>query len=89
MNDMLKSYYYSDLCEISRPAAYTEEAAYAGKEKDRLYNELREKLSDEDFSLFEEYIEKKSTVDSEDEYRAFCCGIRTAIRFVADAFTSI
>lgn len=89
MKDILKKYYYSDLCEVNTPAVYSDEASYASCKKDELYKKLHENLSKEDFSLFEEYLENDGTIDSEDKYHAFCCGIRTAVRFIVDAFTSI
>lgn len=89
MDSMLKKYYYSELCEMNTPAVYSDEANKASYKKEKLYKELRKNLSEEDLVLLEEYIEKDGIIDSEDEYHAFCCGIRTAIRFVADAFMSI
>lgn len=89
MDDMLKKYYYSELCEANTPADYSDEANRASYKKEKLYKELQKNLSKKDFSLFEDYIDNDGAVDSEDEYHAFCCGIRAAIRFVVDAFTSI
>lgn len=89
MDDILKKYYYSDLCEVNTPFNYSDEAADAYDRKDDIYKELQKNLSEKDFALFENYIDNDKAVDSEDEYHAFCCGIRAAIRFVVEAFTSI
>jgi len=89
MNGMLKKYYYSELCEVNAPAVYSDEANKAFYKQEKLYNELQKNLSKEDFSMFKEYIEKDGIINSEKEYRAFCCGIKTIIGFVTEAFTLI
>ncbi|MDE6762165.1 MAG: hypothetical protein K2J73_00585 [Oscillospiraceae bacterium] len=89
MDSSLKKYYYSDLCEVNTPAVYSNAATEAFCKKEELYKALQKNLSKEDFSMFEDYLEKNGTINSEDNYHSFCCGIRTVVKFIADAFTSI
>lgn len=80
MNDLLREYYDSGLCEVNRVHELSETAAEVRENQEVVYSKLKERLSTENFKLFEAYIEDKDIINNEEMFRAYCCGMRAMAR---------
>ena len=80
MNDLIREYYDSDLCEVNRVHELSESAAEVRENQEVVYTKLKECLSAENFKLFEAYVEDKDIIDNEEMFRAYCCGMRAMAR---------
>ncbi len=86
MEKYVKELFYSDVCENSHFKMPSREKAKAEKEGNVLIEKIKEHLTSEDLELLEKYRDCCGTVNSEDEYYAFLCGIRMTLKVLAEIF---
>lgn len=86
MEKYIKELFYSDVCENSRFKMPSREKANAEEEGNALIEKIKEHLTSEDLALLEKYKDCRGTVNSEDEYYAFLCGIRMTLKALAEIF---
>lgn len=86
MNDLIREFYDSELCEASRSFKLSEEGASALAIRDGVHKELEEKLGKEELELFERYIDTNGIVSNEEIFHAYIGGMRDLIRFASGIF---
>ncbi|MCM1024446.1 MAG: hypothetical protein NC395_10365 [Prevotella sp.] len=86
MNDLLRKFYDSELCEASKGFELSEEGAEALNIRDSVYKTLEKNLGKEDFELFERYINANGIIGSEEIFHAYAGGMRDLIRFAYGIF---
>lgn len=84
MEQLLKEFFYSDVCEVNHWRIPSKEKADALKKQDMLLKTLEEHLSGDDYRLFEEYVDASQIVDGEDRYIAFICGIKITLQVLTE-----
>ena len=84
MEQLLKEFFFSDACEVNYRRVPSQEKADALKKQDMLLKKLKEHFSEEDHSLFEEYVNARLIVDGEDQYIAFICGIKITLQVLTE-----
>ncbi len=89
MNNFIREFFNSDLCEASKSFELSETVYSTSKACEAMYKKLEENLSKEDFNLLEEYIDAKNIVSSEETFHAYVSGMRDIMRFVIGAFTEL
>ena len=86
MEQLLKEFFYSDVCEVNHLRIPSKDKAAAEKRQDTVLRKLKQHISDEDYKLFEDYIEATSDVIGEEQYLAFICGIKLTLQIFAEIF---
>lgn len=86
MEKYIRELFYSDACENSRFKMPSREKAKAEEEGNAVIEKIKEHLTSEDLELLEKYKDCRGTVNSEDEYYAFLCGVRMTLKALAEIF---
>lgn len=86
MSELIRKFFDSEMCEARKDFAFTEEARYELKLREKLYGELREKLGKEELELFDKYLDTYSIVRDDEIFHAYLSGMRDLIRFASGIF---
>lgn len=86
MEQLLKEFFLSDMCEYNNFREPSKEKAEALKKRNEVLKLLKEHLNSEDFSLLDEYTKVRVIINEEDSYYAFICGIRAALKVLTEIF---
>ena len=86
MKTLLKEFFYSDECEYNHFKMPSKEKAAAERESEALWEEIKKRLKNEDLELLEKYDNYCCTVNGEDEYCAFICGVRMTLKVLTEIF---
>ncbi len=86
MNDLLREFYDSELCEASRGFDLSEEGKEALEIRDNLHETLEKNLSEEDFDILEKFLNANSIVWNEEIFHAYVGGMKDLIRFASGIF---
>ena len=84
MEQLLKEFFFSDACEVTYRRPPSKEKEDAQKKQGVLLKTFKEHFSEEDYSLFEEYVNLSQIVDGEDQYIAFICGIKITLQALTE-----
>lgn len=86
MNEFIRKFYDSDMCEARKGIIFSDEARYEIASRERLYKKLKENLSTDDFELLEKYLDTYSLVRDDELFHAYLSGMRDLVRFTAGIF---
>ena len=84
MEQLLKEFFFSDACEANHRRSPSKEKEDAQKKQDMLLKKLKEHFSEEDYRLFDEYVDEGLIVDGENQYMAFVCGIKITLQVLTE-----
>lgn len=87
MNDFIREFYESDMCEASKYYKLSDEVKEAHKVREKLYENLTKKLDKDELDLFEKYIDESQIVKNEEMFHAYVSGMRDIVRFAVGVFT--
>ncbi len=86
MNELMKEFYDSELCEASRSFELSEEGKEALKIRDDLYEQLEKSLSKKDHDMLERYLDANGILSNEEIFHAYIGGMKDLIRFASGIF---
>lgn len=86
MNNLIRKFYDSDLCEAGKDFTFSEEAEKELQSRKILRKRLEDKLDNDGVELLTEYLDACGIVRDDEIFHAYCCGIRDIVRFAAGAF---
>ncbi|MDE6598649.1 MAG: hypothetical protein K2K34_01040 [Oscillospiraceae bacterium] len=86
MNEFIRKFYDSDMCEARKGIIFSDEARAEMKLRERLYEKLEENLNEDNLELLEKYLDTYSIVRDDELFHAYVSGMRDLIRFTAGIF---
>ncbi len=84
MENLIKEFFNSDVCEYNHFKMPSREKANAEKESEALIEKIKEHMTPKDLELLENYDEHCSIVNNEDAYHAFVCGIKITLQVLTE-----
>lgn len=86
MNEFIRKFYDSDMCEARKGIIFSDEAKYEIASRERLYKKLTENLDKDNLELLEKFLNTYSIVRDDELFHAYISGMRDLIRFTAGIF---
>ena len=80
MTDFIREFFDSDMSEINQHHVPSSTVSNALKKQEELSQKLRIYLGNENYSLFEKYLETVLIIGSEEQFYAFYCGMKAAFK---------
>lgn len=80
MTDFIREFFDSDMSEVSRRHASSAAVSSALKKQEELSQKLRIYLGNENYALFEKYLETVLIIGSEEQFYSFYCGMKAAFK---------
>lgn len=80
MTDFIREFFDSDMSEVSLSHTPPPNVSDARRTQEELSQKLRLYLGNENYSLFEKYLETVLIIDSEEMFYAFYCGMKAAFK---------
>lgn len=86
MNNLIRKFYDSDLCEAGKDLTFSEEAEKELQSRKILRKRLEDKLDNDGVELLTEYLDACGIVRDEEIFHAYVSGMRDIIRFITGVF---
>lgn len=80
MTDFIREFFDSDMSEVNQYHARSSVVSSALQKQEELSQKLRICLGNENYPLFEKYLETVLVIDREEQFCAFYCGMKAAFK---------
>ena len=80
MTDFIREFFDSEMSEVHQRHASPSVVSTAREKQEELSQKLRIYLGNENYPLFEKYLETVLIINSEEQFYAFYCGMKAAFK---------
>lgn len=86
METFVKDFFLSEACEYNNFKMPSRVKAAAEKESQALFDEIKSRLNTDEKRKLERYVELLGIIEDENDYYAFICGARMALKVLIEIF---
>lgn len=86
MSDLIREFFDSDMCEVTKPHHMPDEVISARIKQENIRKQFADSLEKKDLDLFEEYVRSDVLILNEEMFYAYVCGMRDLVRFASGIF---